>query len=150
MRDADLEFRAPTAERSELMSRVRQKNTKPEIVVRQLLHAKGYRFRLHYRELPGTPDIVFPGRRKAIFVHGCFWHRHEGCKKASTPKTRRDFWQAKFAANQARDARKIAELHNLGWTTMIVWECEIRDGDLADRLREFLEADTTTLRKARE
>jgi len=131
------------------MSRVRQKNTKPEIVVRQVLHAMGYRFRLHNKDLPGTPDIVFPGRRKAIFVHGCFWHRHPGCKKASTPKTRVDFWASKFAANEARDARKLAELQELGWATMTVWECEIRDPGLTDKLRAFLEADASVAGKAR-
>jgi DNA mismatch endonuclease (patch repair protein) len=149
MRDTDRESCARTAERSELMSRVRQKNTKPEIVVRQLLHGMGYRFRLHYRELPGTPDVVFPGLRKAIFVHGCFWHRHPGCRRASTPKTRGDFWQSKFAANQARDARKIAELEALGWTTIVVWECEIRDADLPGRMRAFLEANDVAIGKAR-
>jgi DNA mismatch endonuclease (patch repair protein) len=138
MHDTNLDYGAPAPERSELMSRVRQKNTRPEIMVRQLLHAMGYRFRLHYRDLPGTPDIVFPGRRKTIFVHGCFWHRHRGCKKASTPKTRQAFWTSKFEANETRDARKLAELHDLGWATMIVWGCEI-DAHLPERLRDFLE-----------
>lgn len=149
MRGTDLAHGAPTPERSELMSRVRQKNTKPEVRVRQILHAMGYRFRVHRKDLPGTPDIVLPGRRKAIFVHGCFWHRHPGCKKASIPKIRVDFWASKFAANQARDARTLAALQELGWTTKVVWECEIRDPGLADKLRAFLEADQGIAGRAR-
>lgn len=134
----------PSTQRSALMARVRQKNTSPELRVRQIVHALGYRFRVNRRGLPGTPDIVFPSRYKVIFVHGCFWHRHPGCKKASTPKTRPEFWNAKFDANVARDQRKIAELERDGWSVMVVWECELASDDLADRLTSFLESGTPT------
>ena len=121
------------------MRRVRQKNTEPEIAVRRLLHRLGYRFRLHRRDLPGTPDIAFPGRRKVIFVHGCFWHRHSGCRAASTPKTRAEFWARKFDDNIARDARKITDLEALGWSVLVVWSCETKNPDiLSHRLVSFL------------
>lgn len=110
--------------RSKLMSRVRAGNTKPEMIVRRVLHALGLRFRLHRRDLPGTPDIVLPRHRLAIFVHGCFWHRHEGCAKTTTPKTRETFWQQKFDRNVARDRRNLEQLTELGWRSSIVWECE--------------------------
>lgn len=127
-------------ERSALMARVRRADTAPEIAVRKLLHALGYRFRLHRKDLPGTPDIVFPARKKALFVHGCFWHRHQGCKKATTPKTRVEFWKDKFAANEARDRRKLDQLRASGWHCLVVWECETRDlPRLQGILREFLE-----------
>ncbi|MEE2953024.1 MAG: very short patch repair endonuclease [Pseudomonadota bacterium] len=125
--------------RSELMSRVRYKNTKPELRVRRLLHHLGYRFRLHATDLPGRPDVVFRSRAKAIFVHGCFWHRHPGCSRTTTPKTRVDFWNAKFEANVERDARKECELRESGWDVMTVWECETTNFDnLAEKLSEFL------------
>ena len=114
-------------ERSALMAKVGPRDTKPEMVVRRMLHALGYRFRLHRRDLPGTPDIVLPASRKAIFVHGCFWHRHEGCRKASVPKTRIEFWQDKFDRNVERDHRKENELRGAGWDVLTVWECETRD-----------------------
>lgn len=117
----------PQPERSILMSRVRRANTAPELLVRQAAHRMGYRFRLHTKDLPGTPDIVFPRRRKIIFVHGCFWHRHSGCKHASTPKSRREFWEQKFDQNIARDKRIKTALDELGWKTFIIWECETRD-----------------------
>lgn len=121
------------------MARIGPRDTKPEMVVRRLLHAIGRRFRLHRRDLPGTPDIVLPASRKAIFVHGCFWHRHEGCAKATTPKTRAEFWQEKFDRNVARDARKEAELRAAGWDVTTVWECETRDlAALEIRLRDWL------------
>lgn len=127
-------------ERSELMSRVRGKDSKPEWIVRRLLHERGYRYRLHARDLPGKPDIVFRRKRKAIFVHGCFWHRHEGCRRATTPATRADFWNAKFAANVERDQRALAALREAGWDVLVVWECELRDGDaLATKLDAFLQ-----------
>lgn len=113
--------------RSALMRLVRRSDTTPEVVVRRLLHALGVRFRLHRKDLPGTPDIVLPGRRTVIFVHGCFWHRHEGCPKATSPITRRDFWAEKFAANIARDATKTAALEENGWKVLVVWECETLD-----------------------
>jgi len=116
-----------TEERSRLMSRIRGKDTKPERVVRKLLHSMGYRFRLHRKDLPGTPDIVLPKHQKVIFVHGCFWHQHPNCTRASIPKTRTDFWAAKLSKNATRDMEAIAELEGLGWFVMIVWECELRD-----------------------
>ena len=125
--------------RSALMARIGPKDTAPELVVRRLLHSSVYRFRLHFRTLPGRPDIVFTRRAKVIFVHGCFWHRHAGCARATLPKTRRDFWQTKFDANVARDARNEAELKSLGWQVMVVWECETRNlHRLMNRLVEFL------------
>lgn len=128
-------------QRSERMSRVRGKDTKPELVVRRLVHGLGYRFRLHRRDLPGSPDLVFPGRRKVIWVHGCFWHQHPdpNCKLARMPKSRLEFWEAKLSANRERDAVKMTELTALGWDALVVWECEIKDrGVLAARLKEFL------------
>jgi DNA mismatch endonuclease (patch repair protein) len=126
-------------QRSERMRRVRQAGTRPELVVRRALHAMGFRYRLHRRGLPGRPDIVLASRRVALFVHGCFWHRHPGCSRATTPKTNADYWLAKFAENEARDARVIAALEADGWRVRVVWECETRDPEpLAASLREFL------------
>jgi DNA mismatch endonuclease (patch repair protein) len=126
--------------RSWLMGRVPQKNTKPEMIVRSLAHRLGYRFRLHRRDLPGRPDLVFPKLKKAVFVHGCFWHRH-GCSKATTPKSNSAYWQPKFAENVARDKRVIAELLSLGWEPMVVWECETHDIDALSRaISTFLRA----------
>ena len=126
-------------DRSALMSRVKAKDTKPELSVRRLAHGLGYRYRLHRRDLPGSPDLVFPGRRKALFVHGCFWHRHQGCRKTTMPKTRAKFWQRKFDDNVRRDERVIAALRDLGWDVLVVWECETLDEDLLRRtLLEFL------------
>lgn len=113
--------------RSAIMRRVGRANTKPELIVRSLLHSVGLRFRLHRKSLPGSPDIVLSKHRTAIFVHGCFWHRHPGCKYATTPKTRQEFWIPKFEGNVARDARKEAQLQELGWRVLIVWECETKD-----------------------
>ena len=116
------------------------KNTKPELAVRRLLHAMGYRFRLHRRDLPGTPDIVFPGRRKVVHVHGCFWHQHDGCRRASTPATRRDYWLPKLARNKERDGQVDTALALLGWEAAVVWECELAaPALLAGRLRAFLD-----------
>jgi DNA mismatch endonuclease (patch repair protein) len=127
------------AARSALMGRIRGVDTGPEMAVRRAAHRLGYRFRLHCRSLPGRPDIVFPSRRAAIFVHGCFWHRHEGCRKASTPKTRVEFWEAKFARNVERDAEVQQRLRAAGWRVLVIWECEIgMNGDLDRTLREFL------------
>ena len=123
----------PTAQRRALMARVRQKNTTPELKVRRFLHAQGLRFRLHDRSLPGSPDLVLPSRRVAVFVHGCFWHRH-GCKATTTPKTRIDFWTEKFRANEARDRRNEEALLASGWSPITVWECDIK----ADRFQEAL------------
>ncbi len=125
--------------RSRLMSRVRGKDTKPEMVVRRLAHSLGYRFRLHRKELPGRPDLVFPGRRAVVFVHGCFWHRHEGCRLASTPKSNEAFWEAKFGRNVERDRAAVEKLEADGWRVLTVWECETRDREgMAAQLRGFL------------
>ena len=120
------------------MAAIKGKDTQPEVIVRGTVHAMGYRYRLHFKSLPGTPDLVFPGRRKIIEVRGCFWHRHPGCFRAATPGTRWEFWQAKFQATLDRDARNLASLEAAGWTIMVVWECEVKDRNLADRLRDFL------------
>lgn len=122
--------------RSAIMRSVKRANTKPELIVRQLLHSLGLRFRLHRRDLPGSPDVVLPRFRRVIFVHGCFWHRHTNCRYASTPKTRQEYWLPKFAANVERDACKEAQLRELGWKVIVVWECETKD---KERLKQFFE-----------
>ncbi|HEX4764924.1 MAG TPA: very short patch repair endonuclease [Lichenihabitans sp.] len=128
-----------TPQRSALMARVRGKNTTPEMLVRRAAHALGYRFRLHPKQLPGRPDLVFPSRRKAIFVHGCFWHRHLGCRMASMPKTRAEFWSTKFEQNVRRDAAAIEALESTGWKVLVIWECETRDeAGLRRTLDKFL------------
>ena len=109
------------------MAAVKGKNTRPEIRVRGLLHQLGFRFRLHAAKLPGRPDIVLPRYRTAIFVHGCFWHRHSGCRRASTPSTRADFWAEKFRRTVERDQRAEAMIREAGWTPIIIWECELAD-----------------------
>lgn len=112
--------------RSKMMSGIRGKNTKPEIVVRRALFAAGFRFRLHRRDLPGVPDVVLPGVRVAIFVHGCFWHVHSGCKNAKCPASRQEFWSEKLGRNVARDRKHIDALVGLGWRVLVVWECATR------------------------
>jgi len=109
--------------RSWNMSRITGKNTKPELVVRSILHRMGYRFRLHRKDLPGRPDIVLPKYKTVIFVHGCFWHRHKGCKYAYTPKSRKAFWQKKFRENVERDLKAQSELRKAGWRVLVIWEC---------------------------
>jgi DNA mismatch endonuclease, patch repair protein len=126
-----------SASRSRNMAAIRGKDTLPELSVRRMIHGLGLRFRLHCRDLPGRPDIVLPRHRTVVFVHGCFWHRHEGCRYTATPKTRQAFWQAKFDANVARDHRNRVALEELGWRVLVVWECELRD---AEALRERLTA----------
>jgi DNA mismatch endonuclease (patch repair protein) len=113
--------------RSALMARVKSKNTKPEMTVRRIAYALGYRYRLHRRDLPGSPDLVFVSQRKAIFVHGCFWHRHEGCRRTTMPKTRAKFWQSKFDANVSRDHKNVVALQSAGWKVLVIWECEATD-----------------------
>ncbi|MFZ9916491.1 MAG: very short patch repair endonuclease [Phycisphaerales bacterium] len=120
------------AERSALMSRIRGKDTKPEVFVRSALHRAGFRFRLHGAALPGRPDIVLPRHRTVVFVHGCFWHRH-GCRLSSEPATRRAFWREKFARNRARDQRTARALRKLGWRVVTVWECSLRTTDRRER-----------------
>lgn len=125
--------------RSRVMSRVRNKDTRPEMKVRRLVFAAGYRYRLHGRKLPGKPDLVFPGRRKVIFVHGCFWHRHEGCPLARLPKSRHEFWIPKLEANRERDRRNQKELEALGWSVLALWECELKNGEtVASKVEAFL------------
>ena len=129
-------------ERSRRMSLVRGRDTKPEMIVRRLAHSMGYRYRLHRRDLPGCPDMVFPSRHKVIFIHGCFWHRHEdpSCPLTRMPKSRHDFWKAKFNANKARDNANQKSLLDLGWSVLVIWECELRDrNQLERRISEFLE-----------
>ena len=129
------------SQRSERMSKVRSTDTGPEMVVRRLTHALGYRYRLHRRDLPGQPDLVFSGRRKVIFVHGCFWHRHEGCPLCRLPKGNLDFWQSKLAGNQRRDRECQHRLEALGWRWLVIWECETNsETQLRDRITNFLEA----------
>ena len=123
--------------RSWNMSKIRSKDTKPEKTVRSLLHKMGFRFRLHRKNLPGKPDIVLPKYKTVIFVHGCYWHRHEGCKDASTPKSNTDFWVNKFNANISRDKRNQEQLKNSGWNVIVVWSCELRNLDsLSSKLNQ--------------
>ncbi|WP_083347328.1 very short patch repair endonuclease [Rhizobium sp. LCM 4573] len=129
--------------RSERMSRIRSKDSKPELVVRRLVHGMGFRYRLHRKDVPGTPDLVFGSRKKVIFIHGCFWHRHadSSCKLARLPKSRLDFWLPKLERNAQRDAENSARLEALGWDEMVVWECEVSKSNLpvlGDRIRKFL------------
>ena len=113
--------------RSANMRQIRSKDTKPEVLLRRLLHAQGYRFRLHRKDLPGKPDLVFPSRKKAIFVHGCFWHQHPGCREGRVPGSRPEYWEPKLARNQQRDAAAQAALKEQGWHCLTVWECELKD-----------------------
>lgn len=131
------------AERSERMGRVKNKGSKAEIFVRSLVHRMGYRFRLHRAGLPGKPDLVFPTRRKVIFVHGCFWHRHPDpeCRLARLPKSRHDFWVPKLEGNRRRDMRTLDDLTQLGWRSLVIWECRLRDtASLANEIRTFLDS----------
>lgn len=130
-----MDIKSPKA-RSLNMAAVRSKNTKPEIAVRKLLHAAGYRFRLHSKDLPGSPDIVLPKLKTVVFVNGCFWHRHPGCRFAAVPATRSDFWIHKFEENVQRDKRNYDVLRTLGWRVIVIWECEI--SSISD-IRKFLD-----------
>lgn len=125
--------------RSEIMSHVRGRDTAPELRLRRLVHGMGYRYRLHVVGLPGRPDMVLARHRAVIFMHGCFWHRHEGCALARMPKSRLEFWQPKLDANRERDARNVRELRRLGWRVLVVWECELGDeARLRRRVGAFL------------
>lgn len=127
------------AKRRRVMQAVGTADTRPEIAVRRLVFGMGYRYRLHVRSLPGTPDLVFTSRRKVIFVHGCFWHRHAGCPLAYTPKSRPAFWSRKFAGNVRRDRKVETELRKLGWRVVVVWECQTRRPEgLESRIRRLL------------
>lgn len=131
-----------SAKRSRMMAGIKGKNTKPELVVRKLVHGMGFRYRLHRKDLPGSPDLVFPRLKKVIFVHGCFWHRHPECKFAYTPKSNVHFWLNKLEGNTRRDERVLAALDALGWKVLIVWECEVSDPPaLTLKVKSFLLAD---------
>lgn len=134
-----------SADRSRMMAGIKGKNSQPELLIRGLLFASGYRFRLHRRDLPGTPDIVMPGRNLAIFVHGCFWHLHRGCRYTKMPATRTDFWKAKLEANVERDRRAVGKLQALGWRVLCIWECSTRAAPAAaglqDAMRAWIESD---------
>ena len=128
--------------RSELMAGIRGRDTAPELAVRRIAHRMGLRFRLHRKDLPGRPDLVLPKHRLAVLVHGCFWHRHEDCRYAYTPKSRVVFWTEKFAQNIARDRGNEQALRNLGWRVLVIWECETRDEEnIEQRLAEFIRCD---------
>lgn len=136
--------------RRRIMRAIRSRDTKPELALRSMLHARGYRFRLHRRDLPGTPDVVFPARRAAIEVRGCFFHAHPGCPRARVPATRREYWGPKLEANAARDARNARALRRLGWRLMVVWECEMGDAARVMRRAErFLGAPGNQLNHSR-
>lgn len=123
--------------RSKIMRSIKSKNTKPELMVRKLLTALGYKYRLHRKDLPGRPDIAFLGRKKAIFINGCFWHMHQGCSYAQMPEN--EFWKKKLSENQARDIRSVAALNELGWSSITVWECELQDlPEIKRKLHKFL------------
>ena len=129
----------PPERRSYIMAKVGQRNTGPELALRRALHALGYRFRLHRSDLPGKPDIVFPSRRKVIFVHGCFWHGH-GCRWGKLPKSRVDYWRPKIETNRERDRDVLTRLNEAGWEALVVWQCEMKDIEAAlNRVRAFLD-----------
>ena len=131
--------------RSWTMAKVKGRDTCPEKTVRSLLHSMGYRFRLQRADLPGKPDIVLPKRQTAVFVHGCFWHRHPGCKRATTPASNTEYWNPKFARTVARDARNQELLETGGWRVLVIWECELKDlAALRVRLHDFLEQTALT------
>ena len=128
--------------RSATMRAIRSKGMKPELAVRRMVHAMGYRYRLHRHDLPGRPDMVFPGRRKIVFVHGCFWHQHSdpNCKLAHRPRSNLEYWGPKLRRNQERDSANRRQLAGLGWDVLVIWECEVKDDDgVAERIRDFLE-----------
>lgn len=135
--------------RSKIMAAVGRTNTRPELAVRKMIHAMGYRFRLHDRQLPGTPDLVFSSRRCVIFVHGCFWHRHVGCERSTIPRSQRAFWVAKFRRNRCRDQRALRALNLAGWKAMAVWECELTEPDrLSRQIKTFLQPNGLTRRRS--
>lgn len=132
------------AERSQRMSLIHGRNTKPELFVRRLVHGLGYRYRLHAADLPGKPDLVFRRRKRAIFVHGCFWHRHPdpACKIARLPKSHEEFWTAKLSRNRERDVAQVEALENMGWRVLTIWECQLKEvPELKKNIRWFLEVD---------
>lgn len=130
---------SPT-QRSEQMRRIRKTDTGPELIVRKTVHALGFRYRLHRRDLPGCPDLVFPKTRRVLFVHGCFWHQHKGCPLARLPKSRQEYWIPKLIGNRRRDVVNREHLEAMGWSVSVIWECETKDSvRLERRLRDFLE-----------
>ena len=132
--------RVDSKTRSRIMQAIHSRDTKPELAVRRMIHALGFRYRLHVKSLPGTPDLVFPSKRKVVFVHGCFWHRHKRCSYATSPTTNIEFWDEKFRNNVLRDRRTIRALKKQGWSAMIVWQCQLKNpSKLGGRLNEFLE-----------
>ena len=131
------------SKRSEVMSRVRGKDTRPEMVVRRLVHALGYRYVLHSKKISGHPDLAFPSRMKVIFVHGCFWHQHPGCKHSAPPASRQEYWIPKLKANIERDRKNVEKLSREGWQVLVLWECELNARDtLESRLVDFLAENT--------
>lgn len=127
-------------QRSDIMRAVGSVDTEAEMAVRKLVHLLGYRYRLHRKDLPGRPDLAFPGRRKAIFVHGCFWHQHPGCKHAAIPASNVEYWLRKFKRNVARDQSNVAALAEMGWASLVIWECELRDHvHLVGHIKDFLD-----------
>lgn len=126
--------------RRRTMQAVKSKDTAPELLVRSLTHKMGYRFRLHRKDLPGKPDLVFPGLHKAIFVHGCFWHGHDCARGARVPKANREYWKKKVARNRERDLQHLEELSEAGWKCLVIWECRLRERNLPKRVRRFLDA----------
>lgn len=131
------------AQRSKNMASIRGKDTTPELRVRSALHRAGYRFRLHRKDIPGKPDIVMPGRKIAIFVHGCYWHRHPGCKYATIPKSSTDFWQEKFKSNIARDKKVAKQIKEIGWRRLVIWECETKEEQqIQNIIIDFLASNT--------
>ncbi|AZV95394.1 very short patch repair endonuclease [Bordetella sp. J329] len=136
-----------TPQRSRMMSSIRGKNTRPERTLRSLLFVRGFRYRLHVRKLPGSPDLVFPKHKAVVFVHGCFWHRHDGCRYTTTPQTNEDFWQRKFQGNVDRDKRNMEMLRSLGWRVATVWECAMRHSaeDTAQLVEKWLHGDEEVL-----
>lgn len=143
---AGLDKFAP-AERSAIMAAVRSQNTTPERIVRSTLHRLGYRYRLHDPRLAGKPDLSFPSRHVALFVHGCFWHRHPGCKRASVPVARQDYWLTKFERNVCRDSENRLKLERLGWTVLVVWECQLREADWTVSIRATLDGESGSPRE---
>ncbi|MBD8653939.1 DNA mismatch endonuclease Vsr [Rhizobium sp. CFBP 13726] len=138
MKTRDL-FADVSDQRRRLMARVKANNSKPEMLVRRATHKLGFRYRLHVRALPGTPDLVFPRLKKVIFVNGCFWHRHQGCVRTTTPKAHAEYWQKKFDDNVRRDESCQATLEALNWKVLVIWECETKYPDcLSSRLSRFL------------
>lgn len=128
-------------QRRRCMASISGKNTKPELIVRKFLFSLGYRYRLHYAGLPGKPDLVFPGKRKVIFIHGCFWHRHDCSKGSSMPSNNSEFWRKKLSDNVIRDSKNINDLKKLGWSILVVWTCEIKSLEsLAGKLIEYLQS----------